>query len=302
MQVAVSDIRQGRLSDLRLSETGASADNTGAQQEPTKHAPGQCTERASCWALSQKGHRGINEVRWLLSPHGVDDFFHNHWEFSHLHIARGKPGYYRRLMSMDLVDRAIQYRLHSLEQPFKVDKADNGTGLPNNLSNEYGSPYEAYLDGGAVTFERFERSSLTLLKLCSELQALFYFARANIYFSPAGMQTFNLHADSGDIFVVQLSGKKTWMLYERNKTVIWPIVTQLRYGSLTKQQVGPPKAIVELSAGDMLYVPRGMAHEVRTTDSASVHMTISLATGDLSWGMLMQHAFKVTILTRSWLG
>jgi len=164
--------------------------------------------------------------------------------------------------------------------------------LPNNLTPYYDSPYEAYLDGGAVTLERAERNHLPLSHLSAELQGLFYFARTNVYLAPPGMQTFNLHADSGDIIVLQLVGSKKWRLYNRTKTVEWPTIRMLRYGSLKKEAVGTPIQEVDLESGDMLYIPRGMSHEVITGSEASIHLTVSLATGELSWGALLEHTMR----------
>jgi len=236
---------------------------------------------------------GYDRLGEIIHPVTQEEFFAKYWELEALHLPRQDRGYFGSLLSANDLDAAIQHRLHVLREPFKVDKPDNGTGLPNNLTPFYQSPYEAYLDGGAVTLERAERSNLALTQLCDQFQNLFYFARTNVYISPPGMQTFNLHADSGDIFVLQLVGSKLWRLYNRTATKLWPTVHMLRYGELKRDKVGAPLREVALHAGDSLYVPRGMSHEVITGEKeASVHLTISLATGELSWSALLEHTWK----------
>ena len=164
---------------------------------------------------------------------------------------------------------------------------------PNNLSDRYRNGWEGYLDGGALTLEHFDRDHLPLGKLCQDLQALFYFVRANLYLSGPATQSFAVHADAGDIFAIQVSGRKQWTLYNRTASVEWPLFPHLRYGSLSKAELGQPIEQVTLEPGDLLYVPRGMAHEVRTLSNvSSIHFTISIASGSINWAELLKNRFS----------
>lgn len=82
-----------------------------------------------------------------------------------------------------------------------------------------------------------------------------------------------LHYDTHDIFVLQVHGGKHWTLYDRN-----PLLFAPRSGGvdLHRGDVGEPAHAITLQAGDMLYVPAGMPHEVTTRSAHSVHLAVSV--------------------------
>ena len=96
--------------------------------------------------------------------------------------------------------------------------------------------------------------------------------QANAYLTPAAAQGFAVHHDTHDVFVLQVSGRKRWRLYE--PVVELPLKGR-RWAAAT-DSAGDPVAELTLEAGDTLFIPRGWPHEAMTTDVDSLHLTVGL--------------------------
>jgi hypothetical protein len=81
-----------------------------------------------------------------------------------------------------------------------------------------------------------------------------------------------VHHDTHDVFVLQISGEKRWLVYE--PALELPLKNQ-KYAA---GQGGPGPAVHDLvlRAGDMLYLPRGWLHEALTSESDSLHLTVGV--------------------------
>ncbi|MFT7381011.1 MAG: ribosomal protein L16 Arg81 hydroxylase [Roseivirga sp.] len=98
--------------------------------------------------------------------------------------------------------------------------------------------------------------------------------QANIYITPPQSQGYNVHMDSHDVFVLQLFGKKTWRLYEGLKEN--PTKTLIRKEKGFNEANHKLAAQIELTKGDLLYVPQGMYHAADTQDGPSIHITLGV--------------------------
>ncbi|UFQ14044.1 MULTISPECIES: cupin domain-containing protein [Streptomyces] len=108
----------------------------------------------------------------------------------------------------------------------------------------------------------------------------------NAYVTPAGSQGFGDHYDTQDSFIVQIHGSKRWTLSD-------PVVARpLSHESGRKVTAGAPGRTLTLTPGDCLWLPRGWVHSARSTDTASVHLTISLYewTGHWAWTRIADRA------------
>lgn len=63
--------------------------------------------------------------------------------------------------------------------------------------------------------------------------------------------------------------------------------------SVLQSAIGDPVMEVELSVGDVLYLPRGTIHQATTQDEDSTHLTISTYQR-YSWADLSMHLLKVS--------
>jgi len=108
---------------------------------------------------------------------------------------------------------------------------------------------------------------------CRELEvALGCPVQANAYYTPASAQGFAVHHDTHDVFVLQVSGRKRWRLYEP----LLELPLKKQRWSPRLGEVGEPVEDLVLEPGDTLYLPRGWPHEAATSDEESLHITVGL--------------------------
>ena len=95
----------------------------------------------------------------------------------------------------------------------------------------------------------------------------------NLYFTPPDSQGFEAHFDWMDSIVLQVRGKKTWKLGGYvNQTLRLPYASQ-------KIAIEEPETqrIIELTAGDVLYLPSGIVHQAATNGNEdSLHLTFGI--------------------------
>jgi hypothetical protein len=93
---------------------------------------------------------------------------------------------------------------------------------------------------------------------CRELAAeLGHPTQCNAYLTPGGQnQGFDFHHDTHDVFVLQVSGRKRWIVHE--PVVRLPLSSQPQAGAHLVPEGAEPLMDVELLAGDALYLPRGL--------------------------------------------
>lgn len=110
---------------------------------------------------------------------------------------------------------------------------------------------------------------------------------ANSYLTPPGAQGFGVHYDTHGAFILQIEGSKVWELHE--PITPFPLEDQrwreemLSAADREALREKGPVARYELVAGDVLWVPRGWLHEVFTTETASLHVTLSVPELSKHW-------------------
>ena len=114
--------------------------------------------------------------------------------------------------------------------------------------------------------------------------ALLGYVRANVYLSfQSDASAFGPHWDAHDVFVVQVAGIKRWQIWERT----WDV--PLDHESDSPVRPSRIEEELELTAGDVLYLPRGVWHDVRAAGTLSLHVAASIRnrTGMdfLSWAL-----------------
>jgi len=104
--------------------------------------------------------------------------------------------------------------------------------------------------------------------------------QTNVYFTPPGAQGFNTHHDTHDVFILQLEGSKRWRTYP--SAVQLPLPGQRFFW---KTPPSAPSMEFTLRQGDLFYCPRGIPHDARSTDEASVHVSLGALVG--TWAELL---------------
>ena len=69
--------------------------------------------------------------------------------------------------------------------------------------------------GATIVLQALHHSWLPLARFCRDLEAtLGHAAQANAYYTPRDSQGLPVHHDTHDVFVLQVSGEKRWLVYE----------------------------------------------------------------------------------------
>ena len=219
-----------------------------------------------------------------LAPIAVEAFLAEHWERRPLVVARGERGRFDAVLSSADVEWLIcSARIRT--PAFRLVKA--GTQIP---SREYtrDEPWGAgsftemadpqrvaseFVDGATIVLQALHLQWPAAAVFCRELEAALGVAvQANAYHTPAAAQGFPVHHDTHDVFVLQVEGRKRWLVYE-------PLLELPLRDQRWTQELGDPGEPVRdltLEAGDTLYLPRGWPHEAITSDSESLHLTIGM--------------------------
>ncbi len=219
----------------------------------------------------------------LLAPWPPALFFAEVWERRTLHLQRGEAGYYDELLpAADIAGQLFGNRNLALAS-FKMykgkeelgpqhfsDKLTHGDWAANVVSPEklllaFRQGYSLYLNFAERVFPR-------LGELLSRLERdLGVKALSHLIVAPPGSQGFLPHTDPYGVFVLQLSGKKSWRSYGVRDC---PLGSQgINHHHLAME---PAAETFEVCAGDLLYLPRGTAHSAATTQAHSIHLSLAL--------------------------
>ena len=215
-----------------------------------------------------------------------ETFAAEHWSRMLL-LSRAKelPQPFDDLLSTADVDELVADR--ALRTPFFRTVREGG-GLPSPVRgiNAGGRRIADAVDPEALAAQYAEGATLVLnavhrmhppvARFCRELAAeLGHPTQCNAYLTPGGQhQGFDFHHDTHDVFVLQVSGRKRWIVHA--PVLPLPLSSQAEAGGHLVPDGAEPLLDVELEAGDALYLPRGYVHAALTTDVDSVHLTVGV--------------------------
>ena len=101
--------------------------------------------------------------------------------------------------------------------------------------------------------------------------------QANLYCSWHAHQAFGVHYDTHDVFAFQVTGEKTWRIYQRYfKDPVKHPAFRSQDQAFHDAHCGAVSQEVEMTAGDLLYIPRGYYHDALTDGDNSIHLAVSL--------------------------
>lgn len=225
----------------------------------------------------------------LFAPTTADAFFADYFERRHLRVSSSDPARFADLLSIEAIDAFIDgadLRQGMLELVRHPDRIDPSRYLSTDGRVIGSAVTELYLGGATIILPQLHESMPRLGALCRALErVLSCHTQTNIYLTPPGNQGFSTHYDNHDVFVLQLSGAKHWRIYGT------PIDIPYRGEGFTLGQhdPGPITDDMTLTAGDCLYLPRGVMHDAPNAgDAPSLHITVGLITR--TWADLMLEA------------
>lgn len=135
--------------------------------------------------------------------------------------------------------------------------------------------HEQLADGATLVLDAVDELHPGVSQLARHLEHWLRTAiQVNLYASWTDTEGFGTHWDDHDVIVVQLDGAKRWRLYGPTRTA--PMHRDVAAPEEPPEQ---PVADLVLTAGDVLYLPRGWWHAVAASEGQhSLHLTCGLQT------------------------
>jgi len=133
-------------------------------------------------------------------------------------------------------------------------------------------------DGATLVLQALHRTWPPLVRFGSTLSTeLGHPVQINCYLTPPQNQGFAPHYDTHDVFVLQVAGRKRWVVHR-------PVLTDPLPGqdweqhraAVTARAAEPPLLELTLQPGDALYLPRGFLHSATAQGETSIHLTVGV--------------------------
>jgi ribosomal protein L16 Arg81 hydroxylase len=231
---------------------------------------------------------------WLIHPTGREVFFEEYWEKKPLVVKRNEANYFRSLLSLDEVDRAIttldlRYPNVTLKNADRRITSDDYTVRGDSL--DVAKVYQLFGEGSTITLAFLDNVIPALTSFCRGLEKAFSCPlQTNAYLTPPGAKGAKHHYDTHDVFVLQVVNSKQWTTYGT------PVALPLRgqdFDSSVHER-GAPTSSFELDAGDIAYIPRGVVHDARSGENVSLHITVGVLS--YTWtDLLLELASEVSL-------
>jgi len=169
-------------------------------------------------------------------------------------------------------------------------EALGGEGRPGPKPGEPGWPEVP--DAASARVSRAQDLAEDLARLCLRLtEEVSHRVSVNLYVTPPRSQGLDRHQDGHDVLILQIEGRKRWRIWRSDAAPPLDSLPALTFetskrirndyrgtpfggrGVPDREIEGKTEWNLDLGPGEMIYVPRGWAHEVWTEDSHSAHLT-----------------------------
>ena len=135
-----------------------------------------------------------------------------------------------------------------------------------------------FADGATLVLQGLHRLWPPLVGFGGQLAAdLGHPVQINAYVTPPSNRGFDAHYDVHDVFVLQVSGEKRWMIHapvhaDPLRDQPW----QEHRAAVAARATEPPVIDTVLRPGDALYLPRGWLHSAEALGDTSIHLTVGV--------------------------
>jgi hypothetical protein len=218
----------------------------------------------------------ITNLATLLSPAGEKSFFEHFVSKSRMHVQSDDRRRAESLLPWDSINRLLEsdvlpasnlklVRANRVIPPIMYRKGDEANRIDPRAF------YSLLPQGVSIVIDLIDEYVPNLARLADSLERrLAHKVWINCYISFGPGKAFKPHWDNHDAIIVQVHGSKRW----RSFGVPDPPPTR-------KHRDGDPvpAGIVwegAMSAGDILYLPRGEVHEADLEAGDSAHLTIGI--------------------------
>ena len=226
----------------------------------------------------------MRELASLLSPFSVDVFLSQYWAAREL-VVHGEATKFAELFSWAEFNAVLNQQARHLRYG-ELRLAKGGRTLPAETvsyqatSRKRGSVTRLsaqkilalFGEGATIIVNHIDRYSPALGALAGALeQEIGETVQINAYCTPPQASGFAPHYDTHEVFILQVEGTKDWRA--GGFTAPYPLATQ------KSVKTDAPLAAfnnLQLSKGDLMYIPRGLWHEASTTSEPSLHLTVGV--------------------------
>ncbi|GAA2467062.1 cupin domain-containing protein [Terrabacter carboxydivorans] len=231
---------------------------------------------------------GRSALRRLV-PFDTDEFARDHWAHTPV-VARAAdlPGDLPELFGEASVDELVSRR--GLRTPF-LRVAQDGRTLGDREFTQGGGVGASVADqvsddkllalfsgGASIVLQGLHRTWGPLVDFTQQLaEELGHPVQANAYVTPSQSTGFSDHYDVHDVFVLQMAGEKRWRI--RPPVRVAPLRNEAwtdHRGDVEEAASRAPEHEFTLSAGDVLYLPRGWIHSATALGGVSTHVTLGV--------------------------
>ena len=211
----------------------------------------------------------------ILFPVTEEEFFRDFWTKQFLHIP-GPADKFSDLFPWHVLNRALEQhrfepnRLRMVKGGQRIERTRYMSGDSVNsarLVNELSA-------GATLVFSQCEEVHPPLRDLCIFLERLFHISvTANLYAGWRADNGFDVHWDSQDVLILQVSGRKHWKVWK--PTRLYPFMSDVVDTSAKTKPADPPLWEGVLEPGAMLNIPRGWWHVATPMNESCLHLTVT---------------------------
>ncbi len=217
-------------------------------------------------------------------------FAAEHWSRAPL-LSRAAtlPRGFDDLLDLDAVDELLSRR--GLRTPFLRMAKDGNVietrrftrsgGAGAEIGDQVADDAVARLmaDGATAVLQGLHRVWPPVIEFAAALGSdLGHPVQVNAYVTPPSSRGFSAHYDVHDVFVLQLSGSKRWVIHA--PVLDAPLRSQ-PWGDRSEAvasaaRTNDPLIEAVLEPGDALYLPRGFLHAAQSLGETSAHLTVGV--------------------------
>ena len=279
---------------LATARLGARAIGLAPEEAPAGAAAAEVVvERTALRDPRADGGRGRPALEALLSPFTVEGFFRAQEARAQPVLLRGEAARFAELVRWpDLDALLVTGKLDATSVRMVVDGTELAPGLhaatmlgtgghrrDKDAGRVDGRKVRSLAaEGATLVIDEADRHLGAVSALAEAFEtALATWCRVNLYASWRTTRGFETHWDDHDVFVVQVQGEKIWRVL--GPTRIWPTRDD------TVLDEAPPETPLwtgRITAGDLLYIPRGWWHDAHVPAGSdgrgSIHLTCQVRT------------------------
>lgn len=211
-------------------------------------------------------------VEELLGPLSLDEFRRTYL-YQKPYASPSTALSLRKLISWPLLDEIFQTGHPDCWLPYHGQLPKDETLNTGQLT--LAQALGGFSEGRTVLVRHSERAHPKLQKIAAEFHAVFQDpVDIQLYVTPPEQEGFDWHYDIEEVFVVQSSGEKEFLLRQAARPVPLNRVELPKTVNFALDFTGP-EIRCHMKAGDLLYIPAGFWHKARAI-TPSFHLSVGV--------------------------